>query len=164
MVLSVIGKVGLNNKIIFNIRLIQVVYENLKLKLPDFSGFSWPNLINYQVKKMIKCLYLTYNLFKIPNLAAQYIICWDLIIIYECCATTLEMKENIYHTSYKLWINLHCLTQINLIILQGSMVALHLLYPNYTVSKFGDVALGSLIKSISLHVQKYLTQAWWIQA
>lgn len=43
MGLSVIGKVGLNNKIIFNIRLIQVVYENLKLKLPDFSGFSWPN-------------------------------------------------------------------------------------------------------------------------
>lgn len=39
------------------------------------------------------------------------------------------------------------------------MVALCLLYPNYTVSKFGDVALGSLIKSISLHVQKVLTQA-----
>lgn len=53
----------------------------------------------------------------------------------------------------------HGLTQINLIILQGSMVALRLLYPNYTGSKFGDAALGSLIKSISLHVQKVLTQA-----
>lgn len=43
------------------------------------------------------------------------------------------------------------------------MVALRLLYPNYSVSKFGDVDLGSLIKSISLHVQKIFTQAWWIR-